>query len=116
MARRDFFDHVTPDGRSPLDRMRQAGADCARLAGPDGRLAENLFRTTAYARFTYPSGDPSRRTYEWSTPGELGDVIVRGWLDSPGHRANLLRPGASLHGLGVAYGTDERLFVTHVFC
>jgi uncharacterized protein YkwD len=31
--------------------------------------------------------------------------IVRGWLRSPGHRANLLRPGWTRIGLGRAVGT-----------
>jgi len=31
--------------------------------------------------------------------------IVRGWMASPGHRANLLRPGWSRIGLGAKVGT-----------
>jgi uncharacterized protein YkwD len=33
------------------------------------------------------------------------DGIVRGWLASPGHRANLLRPGFRRVGLGALVGT-----------
>jgi uncharacterized protein YkwD len=25
MGRRDFFDHIDPDGKTPLDRLRRAG-------------------------------------------------------------------------------------------
>lgn len=32
-------------------------------------------------------------------------AIVRGWLASPGHRANLLRPGFRRIGVGAAVGT-----------
>lgn len=32
-------------------------------------------------------------------------TIVRGWLASPAHRANLLRPGFSRIGVGAAVGT-----------
>jgi uncharacterized protein YkwD len=59
------------------DRLRRFGA-----RGPV--LAENLaWGTGAYTR---------------------AGAIVRAWLDSPPHRANLLRPGFRRIGLGAAYG------------
>jgi uncharacterized protein YkwD len=42
----------------------------------------------------------------WGTPAEVGaGAIVRAWLASPGHRANLLRPTYRRIGLGAAFGT-----------
>jgi uncharacterized protein YkwD len=42
----------------------------------------------------------------WGTPAQVGaDAIVRAWLASPGHRANLLRPTSRRIGLGAAFGT-----------
>ena len=38
--------------------------------------------------------------------GAVG-AIVREWLASPGHRANLLRPGYKRIGIGVARGTFQ---------
>lgn len=64
------------------------GAFAARLARSGARgpvLAENL-----------GWGKGSRAT---------AAGIVRGWLASPGHRANLLRPGFTRVGLGARTGT-----------
>ena len=42
----------------------------------------------------------------WGTgPFASAESIVRSWLDSPGHRANLLRPGWSRVGIGTRVGT-----------
>lgn len=42
----------------------------------------------------------------WSARSHAGArVTVRRWLASPGHRANLLRPGFRRVGIGVAQGT-----------
>jgi len=38
-------------------------------------------------------------------PGASMQAIVRAWLESPGHRANLLRPGWRRLGIGTALGT-----------
>jgi uncharacterized protein YkwD len=73
MAARGFFDHVNPDGRSPSDRMIAAGYRY-RMA------AENI---AAGQR----------------TPRE----VVTAWMNSPGHRANILN--CSLRQIGVGYAT-----------
>ncbi|HET9657854.1 MAG TPA: CAP domain-containing protein [Kineosporiaceae bacterium] len=67
---RNYFEHVSPDGRSPLDR--------ARALGFEGGVGENL--AVGYA----------------SAPD-----VVTGWMESPGHRANILDCRFSL--IGVAY-------------
>ena len=44
----------------------------------------------------------------WGTgPYATARHVVRGWMDSPGHRANLLRPGWTRIGLGALKGTFE---------
>ena len=41
----------------------------------------------------------------WGTgPYGAAKFIVRSWMNSPGHRANLLRPGWNRIGLGIATG------------
>lgn len=82
MARRDFFAHVGPDGRRPIDRMRAAGWPRARGGG-----AENIAWGEAGA----------------STAAE----IVDGWMHSPGHRANILDPRNRLIVIGIAPGAPE---------
>ena len=79
MARRGFFAHDSPDGRSVADRVQAAGYAYA-------VVAENL----AAAQRTAAE-------------------VVQGWLDSPGHRRNLLSPDVTqigvAHTAGGAYGT-----------
>ncbi|MDJ0464020.1 sigma-70 family RNA polymerase sigma factor [Streptomyces sp. H27-C3] len=71
MAARDYFDHTSPDGRDPGDRVTAAG-------------------------------------YTWTTYGEniargqkTPASVMQGWMDSPGHRANILNCSFKEIGLGV---------------
>lgn len=41
---------------------------------------------------------------------------VRSWLDSPGHRRNLLKTTVSAHGIGVATDNEDHVYVTQVLC
>ena len=120
MARRGFFDHVSPDGAGPQDRVRRGGAACHVRTG-DGRVrtgvAENLYRTTRYAsRWERRRGRHREVGYDWMSDVEIAEATVQGWLGSPGHRRNLLERTARSHGVGVAVGRDHRVYVTQVLC
>ncbi|WP_307826447.1 sigma-70 family RNA polymerase sigma factor [Streptomyces pactum] len=74
MARRDFFDHTNPDGAGPGERITAAG-------------------------------------YRWSTYGEniaagqrTAADVMRSWMDSPGHRANILNCSFTEIGIGYREG------------
>jgi uncharacterized protein YkwD len=70
MGEQDYFDHESKDGRSPFDRMREAGfRGCT--------MGENI-----------ASGQP--------TPASVMD----GWLNSPGHCAHILQPRFKRIGIG----------------
>ena len=81
MVRRDFFDHTSPGGSTVGDRIKEAGY----LSG---------------AR-SYAFGE----NIAWGT-GSLGTPlsIVRSWMKSPGHRANILNARFAELGVGVAIG------------
>ncbi|GAA1797918.1 CAP domain-containing protein [Actinomadura chokoriensis] len=71
MARRGFFDHTNPDGKSPGDRITATG-------------------------------------YRWSTYGEniakgqpTPASVMKAWMNSPGHRANILNCTFAEIGIGV---------------
>ncbi|MGW0662174.1 CAP domain-containing protein [Streptodolium elevatio] len=85
MAARDYFDHASLDGRQPADRVRATGYDYS-------RVAENI-----------AAGQP--------TPAE----VVQGWMNSPGHRANILTPELTQIGIGIAHGGSYRIYWTQVF-
>jgi uncharacterized protein YkwD len=124
MVTRGFFGHESPvSGRAtPSDRLDQVGA-------AHTRAAENLARTSIFAfdgRTFYirdqddcvfsltPEGPPiPRRTY-----ASAAERLVEGWMDSPGHRRNILDPEMSRHGAAAAARPDPatcgELLVTQV--
>ena len=76
MVERDFFEHENPDGLEPHDRLVRAGYDLRATGFSTGE--------------TLATGDPG-------TPASMGD----GWMHSPGHRKNILRPGFEEIGIGI---------------
>ena len=84
MIDRDFFDHYNPDGKSPFDRMRDNGLSFS-------MAAENI---AAGQR----------------TPGE----VVESWMNSEGHRANILGNCEEL-GVGLALGGSYGYYWTQCF-
>lgn len=80
MARRAYFDHRAADGSQPKDRVRRAGYR-PRLTG------ENI----AFAP-------------------ETAEEVVAGWLDSPGHCANIMDARFSQMGVAVAKGRERGHF------
>ncbi len=75
MGENDFFDHTAPDGSKPWDRVDETG-------------------------------------YTWTTVGEniaagyqTPESVVQGWIDSPGHRDNMLRE--SYTEIGIGYHVEE---------
>ncbi len=81
MVERQYFAHRSPEGRHPADRIRAAGYLTSATAWVVG---ENL------AWGTYDRGTPR--------------AIVKAWMGSPGHRANILDRRYREIGLGVAAG------------
>ena len=81
MARRKFFEHVNPDGVSDAARIVHTGY-------PPIFIGENL---------------------AWGEEQESAPaMIVRAWMNSPGHRENLLKPNYREIGIGLAYQAPER--------
>jgi len=119
MAARDFFAHDTPEGTTPGQRAAAAGIDC-RIEEGGGRfrvgVAENLYMTSTYRQVrTQTVNGVTTRTVDWYSPADLANETIGGWLDSPGHRRNLLEPGSRDHGIGVAQA-GEQVYVTQVLC
>jgi uncharacterized protein YkwD len=85
MDRRGFFDHENPDGQGPGARLTDAGVSW-------WSAGENIARGQA-------------------DPGEVMDD----WMNSPGHRANILEPTFSHLGSGVHSGPREGPWWVQVF-
>lgn len=86
MVSRDYFSHRSPSGSTPATRILTSG-----YVGSRGRIAVGENVATAGGGLATPSS------------------IVRGWMASPLHRANLLRPGYRASGIGVALGMPLRV-------
>jgi uncharacterized protein YkwD len=75
----------------------------SRLPSPDGRTPAQRIAVAGYP--------PSRATGEnlaWGTETEATPVrIVDGWMHSPGHRVNILRPTYTEIGIGVTRGAPR---------
>lgn len=78
MFRLGYFDHVSPDGRSPFLTVQNRGYRFA-------EVGENL-------------------AVGYRAP----ESVVSGWMQSPGHRANLLGRGYDEVGLAVVEGSPVR--------
>ncbi|MFE1802060.1 CAP domain-containing protein [Streptomyces sp. NPDC059517] len=85
MVARAFYSHTAPDGSEPWDRAAAAGSTRR-------TIGENI-----------ACGQRS--------PAE----VVRGWMDSPGHRANILKPAFTHLGVGFAGGGSAGTYWTQLF-
>lgn len=85
MVRRAFFAHENPDGASVADRVRATGYSYC-------IVAENI-----------AAGQPN--------PAE----VVEGWMNSPGHRKNILTPEIRQIGVGFTTGGEYGTMWTQVF-
>ena len=105
MADREYFAHTNPDGQGPFDRYREVGSGCR-------AYGENIAMTWADRRVETDGGDVER----YESDEELATALVNQWMNSSGHRENILRERWDSGGVGV-YVTDEgQVFATHNFC
>ncbi|WP_458188851.1 CAP domain-containing protein [Haladaptatus sp. NG-WS-4] len=106
MARQNYFAHVSPSGEDPGDRYRDADYYCLRGAG------ENI----AYTYFDRRVRTENGTVVRYRTADELARGIVSQWMNSTGHRENILSENWEREGIGV-YTTDSgRVFATENFC
>ncbi len=114
MAERGYFAHVSPDGNGFQDRYREAGYVCAIPQGLTVYAgAENIFLNNRYDSITTMNG---REIVDWNTAEKIADTTVQGWMDSPGHRRNILEPVWRSEGIGVFLAPDDSIYITQNFC
>lgn len=77
MAKQDYFDHIGKNGSEPWDRAKLVGYEAQ-------AMGENIA-----AGYTTAS------------------AVVNGWIDSPGHRANLLNSNYTELGVGYFYSAND---------
>ena len=115
MAARGYFAHDSPDGDTYLDRYHAAGFTCQRRIGwIIHQGAENIYKGWSSSSLTIRNWKIV--TVEVANAQGLAVEAVVGWMQSPGHRANILNPIWQQQGIGVATGTGDRVYVTQNFC
>jgi uncharacterized protein YkwD len=115
MAKRKYFSHVNPDGKNATERGKVAGYTCRKTYTgyfTDG-LAENIYQGNLYSRIRITG---NKRSYDWYSPEEIAEEAVEGWMDSAGHRRNILEKGYERTGIGIAIDREDRVFFTQIFC
>lgn len=88
MARQDFFSHVAPDGADPVGRLRSGGIVYR-------SMGENL-------AFNQGASDPVT-------------LAVNQWMNSPKHRANIMRENFTHSAIGIGRAADGGVYLTQVF-
>jgi uncharacterized protein YkwD len=91
MLSRNYFSHTDPQGRTVKERLP------ANLAAR--QWAENIWTGSGY--------DPRQVQ-------SLAQKIMAGWMNSPGHRENILGPGYTHLGVGVL-AKNQEIEATQVF-
>jgi uncharacterized protein YkwD len=99
MAKRDYFDHISPEGKSPHDRAVEQGYPYERVR-EDGSaiygIGENIVR--------FPTGDKvyvNRFAYiDPTDPIQLANVAITSFLNSASHKETLL--SNIYHEIGIA--------------
>ena len=86
MLTRRFFSHRNPEGRSFMERLPPAYG--SRIS----RSGENIWTGSGYYPFN---------------PQNLARMMMNTWMSSPGHRQNILTPGFTHVGVGVAVSGRE---------
>jgi len=88
MAKRDFFSHDSPNKTDAKQRVSAAGLQFR-------RMGENLFQCQGV-------DDPV-------------EAAVSSWMESPGHRENILTPEFEQTGIGLVVDEEGRFFFTQLF-
>jgi len=113
MAERDYFSHTSPDGDTFADRYADAGYTC-RVDGSGNTYytgGENIAQTWYDTAVRTDGG-----TDTYTTETELANAIVTQWMNSPGHRENILAPQRENEGIGIYMTDDGKVYATQNFC
>jgi uncharacterized protein YkwD len=113
MATRRYFSHYSPEERDFAYRYKAGGYSCEVRVGNVAYCGgENIFRNNLYNRILIRGGE---QFYDWNSLERIAETTVEGWMNSPGHRKNILTPHFRSEGIGVSI-SDGRVFITQNFC
>jgi uncharacterized protein YkwD len=116
MATREYFAHETPEGLTPTDRADELGYSCEKMVGLliYTGIAENIFQGHLFD--SYYTVNEEIISFDWISEEEIAQITVDGWMNSPGHRENILTEIFDKEGIGVEITPDHKVYVTQNFC
>jgi len=117
MSLRNFFEHTNPDGMNARARGDWAGYPCVRDYETyyTSGISENLYQGYRYQTYlTAPNG--TIVSYNWSSIEFIANQAVNGWMNSEGHRENILDYHFQQEGIGVSFSSYDKIYVTENFC
>lgn len=111
MASRNYMSHISPEGLSPSARAKKAGYNIIKKRGNTIRtgVGENLYEHRAVMR-----DEKGERAY-LENAEKVAEAAVKGWMNSPGHRKNILNPDYFWQGTGVAVSRNKTVKITQMF-
>jgi uncharacterized protein YkwD len=98
MAENDYFSHINLDGETPTDRAIAADYNVVKYLG-DGYYSTGIGENIA----KMPTGNVIGIGYVSDDAESIAKAIVDAWMDSDGHRANILNSQYTNMGIGVAF-------------
>lgn len=113
MAENDYFSHTSPDGESRADRYERFGYDCRAY------ITETRYYTGGEnIAYTYYDTDvrTDSGTVHHDNADELAAGIVSQWMNSRGHRENILTEAWNNEGIGVHVTSEGKVYATQNFC
>ena len=99
MASRNYFEHNSPEGHDFSWRYAQVGFSCS----------------VTYGNMIYGGGENIMFLEGYYGVDAIAAETVNGWMNSPGHRANILTPHFQSQGIGTN-DSGNQVYVTQNFC
>ena len=99
MTKREYFQHDSPEGHDFSWRYSQVGFSCSVTLG----------------NMIYSGGENIMYLDGYYGTDTIATETVESWMNSPGHRANILTSYFQSEGIGVSISYNE-VYVTQNFC
>jgi uncharacterized protein YkwD len=114
MAARNYFSHISPEGQGYSYRYLKNNYACGIVVKGVMRTgAENIFRFSLNNLVSEAGGE---RKNEGQVGEDIAEATIRGWMDSPEDRKNILSPYWQREAIGISIGPDDTMYITDNFC
>jgi len=116
MMENRFFGHSNLQGMSAKDRGDASGYTCVKQYGniKMSGISENIFLGYLYDQVLTESGEET--LYHWLSEEEIAEKTLEGWMESKGHKKNLLNPNHEKTGFGIATTKKHQIYITQTYC